>query len=389
MRKGWPRERGATPGHWLVLLAFASACGAAERNEDPSDTDTNSSSAGGTASSATGGGTASSATGGDTASSATGGDTASSATDGNTTGGSELDSVFEHLATDACQDDCSNEGSYLELVYGQTCLEIYAGVYESMQANIQRFIDRGTVSFDAARAPGCYDELAQTHCEELLPACTAMFVGQVPAGSACSDSLECVSGGYCNRQLGCPGVCEDRLPPGAPCDYGTCAVGESCSPEGVCELPQPNGEPCAAFANCLSNYCDNDSVCAEAPVNFATAEGQPCEWPYECQPNLYCDLDLAEPVCVPAPELGEACNAGSVAIVCASGAYCGVDGVCLERIPVGGRCEKPDECATFVCDAGVCQEHSLFGEPCVTNDRCYGVCEGGVCAPGPECGSAG
>jgi len=338
--------RGFRSGRWLVLLGTAGAitasCGAAERNEESID----------------------------------------------------LDTVFEVLIANLCREDCSTR-TLIELIYNQDCLEMYGVVYESVRAGIERSLDSGATSFDAAQAQRCIDDLAQAECVvgPASTACEAMFVGHVPEGGACLDSMECAGGGYCSEAMTCPRVCEPTLAAGARCDEGgACAAGLACSPEGVCEVPRANGEPCAESANCLSEYCHYDTlVCTAVPVNFATAEGQPCDWTYECQLGLFCNEALAQPVCVPAPKLGEPCTDIGGSVSCANGAFChfeadGTEGVCVERAPVGGPCEESEECATMICDGGTCQEYSRLGEPCVTNARCFGVCDAGVCAsPMPAC----
>jgi len=331
-----------------------------------------------------------------------GGDTTSSGTSGSTatlpSSIESLDDLLRATAAIACRSECAG-ASAIEFYYREDCLEAFTLVYEALGASIQRSIAAGNMSFDAAEGQRCIDALANGACNLDAPnsACDKVFVGNLPVGGACTQSDECAGGGYCNDTLACPGVCEGGLSAGTPCTdaSGVCQSGLTCLPEGVCGARQANGEPCANNSECESYYCDDDDddgagLCANAPQGFSKTLGEVCEESYYCAADLYCDVAATVPSCAPAAKIGEACVRDDIDKSCVRAAYClleadEVQGVCVERVPLHGACAASNECAVGVCDGGTCEKHSGLGEPCVTDARCFDVCDGGVCAIAPAC----
>lgn len=330
-----------------------------------------------------------------------GGDTTSSGTSGGTatipSSIESLDDLLQAMTAIACRSECTGS-KVIELYYGEDCVDAYTLVYEALGASIQRSIDAGNTSFDAAEAQRCIDALADHGCgDEPESACEKVFVGRVPPGGACTESTECADGGYCNDTLACPGTCEAGLGAGTPCAdaSGVCQSGLTCLPEGVCGPYRANGEPCESSSECDTHYCDDaegagESRCAEAPYNFIKSLGEPCEDALDCAEDLYCPEGDAAPTCIAAAEVGEPCIATELSRSCVHAAYCaldadGVRGVCVARVPLGSACAASEECAAGVCDGGTCEKHSGLGAPCVTDARCFGDCDGGVCAIEPAC----
>ena len=304
-----------------------------------------------------------------------------------------LDDLLSALTANLCKNDCAAT-SVFEVMFGEDCLESYTLLYEVLGADIQRSIDAGHLSFDAVEAQRCIDALAASECgADPGSACDEVLIGQVPVGGACTNSDECENGAHCSRILACPGTCEPSLVSGAACGTsGECDTGMFCTAAGVCGPLLANGELCRNSSECETRYCQGeaDGRCAEVPRSFSKALGEPCESALDCQEDLYCPLDSsAAPSCTALVGLGEACTKLTVGSTCVRAAYCALDseggGVCVERVPLGGACTTSDECAVGVCDGFVCERHSAIGEPCSTDARCFGVCDGGSCAAPPAC----
>lgn len=326
------------------------------------------------------------------------GDTSSATSAGTATPGAiaSLDDLLRELVVITCRNDCS-EAALFETFFGAECLEIYPLVYETLGASVQRSLDAGTTSFDAAAAKRCVDELAASECGATLsaPACDEVFVGQVPIGGACTESDECAGSAYCEDTLMCPGTCAASLDAGADCaSGGECETGLVCTAAGVCGAVKATGETCNSGVECQTRYCHytaSEGRCAEAPRQFVKALGEPCESALECAVGLYCPESTAGArSCVAAVGAGEPCQLLSVGSTCVREAYCAIEstdteGVCVERIPLGGACTLSEACVTGICDGGACVKHSGLGEPCVTSERCFGVCEAGACALPPVC----
>ena len=308
-----------------------------------------------------------------------------------------LDDLLQATTAIACRSECAASVT-VEFYYREDCLEASTLIYEALGASIQQSIDAGSTSFDVAEAQRCIDALADHGCgDEPESACDKVFVGRVPVGGACTQTMECADAGYCNDTLGCPGTCEAGLSAGTPCAdaSGVCQSGLTCLPEGVCGAYRANGELCESSSECDTHYCadedgDGTSRCAEAPGYFLKTLGEPCEYALDCAADLYCPESDAAPTCVAAAEIGEPCIATELSRSCVHAAYCalgadGVRGVCVARVPLGSACADSEECATGICDGGRCEKHSGLGGPCVTDLRCFGVCDGGVCAAEPAC----
>jgi len=330
-----------------------------------------------------------------------GGNSGGDATSNGTSGGTatipssieSLDDLLAAMTALVCRSECTS-GAAIEFLYREDCLDAYTLLYEWLGADIQRSIDAGNMSFDAAEAQRCADAFAGSNCSlEIANECDHVFVGNVAVGGACTQSDECVDGGYCNDTLTCPGMCEAGLSAGTACAdaSGVCQSGLTCLAEGVCGARRPNGEPCEDNSECRSYYCDDESGrCANPPESFSKAEGEACDVSADCGEDLYCDTTQAVPSCTPAAKLGEPCVRDNIEKSCVWEAYCSLEagadaGVCLERVALGAVCSNSNQCEVGVCDDGVCVKRSGLGEPCVTDERCLDVCDGGVCALSPEC----
>jgi hypothetical protein len=48
---------------------------------------------------------------------------------------------------------------------------------------------------------------------------------------------------------------------------------------------------------------------------------------------------------------------------CADDLFCGPDGLCIERLPVGAGCSSDEQCASWWCDRGHCVDDGGGDEP--------------------------
>ncbi len=121
--------------------------------------------------------------------------------------------------------------------------------------------------------------------------------------------------------------------------------------------------------------------------------GDPCSSPFECAPELSCDLSLSCPgQCVPSPDAGQPCSASVPH--CGPDLFCNRDSICSPRIGPGEPCPYAEDescqpgafCRGAGLDPGalgVCAAYNLspteaLGQPCDTN---YGP----LCEPGLVC----
>jgi hypothetical protein len=187
------------------------------------------------------------------------------------------------------------------------------------------------------------------------PYCVSLAHGDKQEGEACADPRDCDFG------LQCQGTCVDPCGSGvgSPCgqigenQYAFCSVELFCKIDdfetgaGTCAAFPEKGEPCESFA-CAAGLACIDGVCDE-PL----PDGAPCPSYSGCQSNN-CDIsDPQNPVCAPAPGVGEACTA-----FCATGLYCSAETLTCATLP-----GKGDACPDFQCAPGlVCSDDVCIDE---------------------------
>jgi hypothetical protein len=144
---------------------------------------------------------------------------------------------------------------------------------------------------------------------------------------------------------------------------GQLQPGEECALDWDCA--QREAEPIACVAMFEAGRVHR--VCR--PATEPIVEGDPCApesaAAFRCEPPLICnDAD----VCV-MPKLGDPCVVGAqFADTCPTGLVCDRSNTqrCIEPVPVGGRCDAPEECEGLACRDGVCLEPVFGVETCIS-----------------------
>lgn len=216
----------------------------------------------------------------------------------------------------------------------------------------------------------CTRELVEDPCFARLAACERADSGVVGLGEPCFLDEECASGLYCEserRREQC-GACQALPSATEPCvtidGVPRCGPNTFCF-DGFCDPIGLLGEPCPAW--CGSGYCGDvgserqcllppagegdtcergqcwepyrdlgcvDGVCRVRGV--ATTSGATCGEEVRCSPEYFCNG-----ACRRWAQVGEPCTA----ICDARTGFCGPEGICVERRPVGGTCRSGPQCA--------------------------------------------
>ncbi len=339
--------------------------------------------------------------GGSTGSGTTGGGTGGTGGTGGGTGG-DL-SAFKAEYTDAActaVDACFGE---LAANFGLTdCPDALGTLFDNITGPLmQQAIDKGTVVYDSAAFAACADAL-KDGCGFLgtgLPdACSTVFEGQVAAGAACAQSLECAPNHWCESGAECEGTCKAKVGAGQPCteeeaceagllcEADVCIAapteGDACDTEGVsCAL----GTACVAAAGGTTGTCRayadfftvpmggacnladgalcKDGVCVLQPDFTGKCEamstpGGACKgaFPSQCPAWHWCAADTS--TCQPLPAEGEACLPQTELVRCNSGLAC-VAEACAALTDLGAPCEVEETCHSGNCDDGVCTAPKL------------------------------
>ncbi len=206
----------------------------------------------------------------------------------------------------------------------------------------------GNVIHHAAAEADCLARIQALGCADLggpsfrgaIAACYSVYTGALAAGDACSASIECQPGNFCNA-----GTCAPLRPPGAPCaDSDECSYrgrGNVCDVNGVCASKAADGEGCASSSDCSSALCDGGT----------------------CVPSIVDPFSAGRCTAMGATPAAPACGAAG-ARLCDPGEACGGDADCTPGILCnGGICDgappparRGDAYCTAgnVCNAGIC-----------------------------------
>jgi hypothetical protein len=204
----------------------------------------------------------------------------------------------------------------------------------------------------------------------LVPPSDAPGVGE-PCIDHHDESPACSAGAYCSATQSGPfgplhscGVCEPRLPEGAPCaEHERCVDGVACR-LGVCLVPRLPGEACeqhdeCQFHSCVAGTCASSSFGLETEP-ISNVLGRACDETTPCNDRVG-TLICADGACRLRSDAGEPCSEERD---CRLGQGC-VDGRCFElgcTRDAGEPCSRL--CSRGLCIDGVCADVGLLGDPC-------------------------
>lgn len=292
---------------------------------------------------------------------------------------------------------CNHMASRLEALF-VSCYHanpVYVSqVFSSDCALVQKEIDHGLATWDAAQGAACDAALQTLTCDVLtggaaLPAaCATALSGTVQPNGTCYSGLDCRSG-YCTFDVSgtCPGTCQPFVAQGGVCtDTSACAPGLTCSSGHCATLSGAGGAcPCqsdlwcdasaggagqcrarlgqGAACNVVSGACQAGLVCvgsgASGTCRAYVGAGEPCTPPAraydmtECGLGYACDPSTSR--CVSYPTVGESC---ATIPYCLDG-YCDWQTspsapICKALVADGGACTFDLQCASQSCTAGAC-----------------------------------
>ena len=276
----------------------------------------------------------------------------------------------DELTAAACDDavKCGDVGTFEE------CESSF--LVSGFLAQVQIFIDSGSLSYDAKAAGKCLDSAAVCDRSTAAPeACDNIFQGNVADGEACLARLECASGGDCDftgcEEQCCAGVCQPPIALDQACElFDTCAEGLYCTASlfepGTCKQLNKEGEACE-FRSCESGtFCHDTTFVCTVP----SADGESCDPAFgggavSCDSNdHWCD---SSNVCSPRALPEEACSIfGPFELdSCVNYAVC-IDAVCVALPGLGDACEDDSAVSCLgdlECISGTCQA-PMPREPC-------------------------
>ena len=218
------------------------------------------------------------------------------------------------------------------------------------------YLSPGAACVANDRCLGAVCDSAQSRCLE---------PGSQAADAGCGSDLVCEGGLYCNA-----GSCRPREVLGGPCrlygghdcdDAFTCRLHDGGS-TGTCQPRAPIGGPCYGLPNdCQAPLlCDTPALFAPGTCVGFQSEGAACSRALQnCKVGLICDVSAR---CRVLPRLSDPCvrdPANFRGSDCAGGFCPASDGgaarCAAPQAPLA-PCERPWECASTECSAGVCAE---------------------------------
>ncbi len=159
-----------------------------------------------------------------------------------------------------------------------TCSAVFAGGFEGELAGVTPdMVAAGTVVYDDAQAQACLAAIDALGCAVLgdpatkaaIATCAAVYTGVLAAGDACTASVECQAGNFCDVATG---TCAALRAAGDPC-----ATSDECSHRAsadicdtdvaACGPRRADGAACVASAECASSLCDG-GVCVSAVADY-------------------------------------------------------------------------------------------------------------------------
>lgn len=214
----------------------------------------------------------------------------------------------------------------------EACTASYQPHYVALEA-------RGELRLTTAGLQACADHLATVPCGQQIfdldGACSTMWEGLAPAGSACGPGIESF---VCDGQSTCVigpdlcGTCEPTVPVGASCEEARCTAEAACV-AGTCAPRGLPGQPCDEEQRCVSGAWCDEGTCT-GPTFVAVDE--PCDQARRCPYKSHC-----------------------------------IEGFCVEASLLGEPCGSERGCASGWCDQGTCAPFKHGGEPCTSGLECH------------------
>jgi hypothetical protein len=328
-------------------------------------------------------------------------------------GGSTV--ALEDLPAEVAAAQCSLYEKCFGPVYGlfmngEDCAKLtLSRVKNGDLGQLSAAVASGKVTYDAAKARQCLDEIAARTCTELTQrlseTCDQVAEGSVETGGECAFDFDCKGRAFCKLDAGCPGKCSALGAAGAGCsDDDHCQDGLVCGSNSACVKPGAENEACGGGVEpecaptlfCVGAEAATKTAGSCKPVSqvFAKKAGESCSYKDGtlCAPELSCVYDAQPPAsgkCAAKVASGAACKRLSVPSACPEGEYCdgsgaSADGTCKAKPGPGKPCAKAlgdDVCAAYSrCEGGTCVELQDNGGPCQSSDVCYsGECVKGSC----------
>jgi hypothetical protein len=155
------------------------------------------------------------------------------------------------------------------------------------QTQLDLALAKSTQTYHADSAGDCIAQFNSSNCGAVVvgsasASCNGIVTGNVALGGACTNTTDCVNGGFCvTSGSSTTGVCTAQVPVGGACFqvHNGGFTGNACAGNGhlstalasdagcVCEAPRANGAACGnSFTNgldneCASDYCGANSTC--------------------------------------------------------------------------------------------------------------------------------
>jgi hypothetical protein len=246
---------------------------------------------------------------------------------------------------------------------------------------LQREIDQGLVTYDAAAATACFSVIANASCavdaisstSSTAPSCAGVVKGTIASGGACVSDEQCTTG-----------LCKQ------PSCGGSCCLG-------VCAVKAAAGGSCTQSSECVADATCNYDGSLTGTCKPRAPRGEACEYNSDCQSGLTCD-STGSKTCVPLIADGHPCTPGGASCAELSSFCDGTSKTCQPRIRVGAPCVNDtgvllgSDCVIYAqCRGGVCVAIPTVGEPCQITDGGYaeiaclvGTCTNGSCKVDPS-----
>jgi|GEM_PF-2065794 len=174
---------------------------------------------------------------------------------------------------------CAAAGYGSDMATCRTLIASVKGLSNELDGVSAGVVTGPNVTYNDAAATQCLTGIQGLGCSNMaaagykstLQSCFAVYQGKLAAGAACTASIECAPGNFCDagsrrcaalRAVGAACTASDQ------CSYR--GAGATCA-DGQCVPPLPDGSLCSAGLECASGLCDGTCVrTAATPFGAAT-----------------------------------------------------------------------------------------------------------------------